>query len=80
MATAHWTEDLFVRHPEVFLAVHEHAWATGEEQARDNEKRSLHSFAPQDLQNLASSSLKTPHDAQPRPWRPGRAPAAGRAP
>src|SRR2546427_189061 len=35
MATAHWTEDLFLRHPDVFLAVHEHAWATGEEQARD---------------------------------------------
>src|SRR5438309_2213642 len=35
MATAHWTEDLFLRHPEVFLAVHEHAWSTGEEQARD---------------------------------------------
>ena len=35
MATAHWTEDLFLRHPDVFLAVHEHAWSTGEEQARD---------------------------------------------
>src|SRR2546426_593077 len=35
MAAVHWTEDLFLRHPEVFLAVHEHAWSTGEEQARD---------------------------------------------
>src|SRR2546427_3969415 len=35
MATAHWTEELFLRHPEVFLAIHEHAWSTGEEQARD---------------------------------------------
>jgi SAM-dependent methyltransferase len=35
MATAHWTEDLFLRHPEVFLAIHEHAWSTGEEQTRD---------------------------------------------
>src|SRR5438876_10504583 len=32
---AHWTEDLFLRHPEVFLAVHENAWSTGETQARD---------------------------------------------
>lgn len=30
-----WTEALFVRHPELFLAVHEHAWPYGEEQARD---------------------------------------------
>src|SRR2546425_12783268 len=35
MAAVHWTEDLFLRHPEVFLTVHEHAWSTGEEQARD---------------------------------------------
>ena len=35
MAAAHWTEDLFLRHPEVFLAVHENAWSKGEEQARD---------------------------------------------
>src|SRR2546428_13275434 len=35
MAAAHWTEDLFLRHPEVFLTVHENAWSTGEEQARD---------------------------------------------
>src|SRR5438132_14330299 len=34
-ATTHWTEDLFLRHPEVFLAVHENAWSTGETQARD---------------------------------------------
>src|SRR5437899_12987360 len=34
-ATTHWTEDLFLRHPEVFLTVHENAWSTGEEQARD---------------------------------------------
>src|SRR5437867_5087112 len=32
---AHWTEDLFLRHPEVFLAIHENAWSTGETQARD---------------------------------------------
>lgn len=35
MAAGDWTEDLFVRHDEAFLAVHEHAWAAGEEQARD---------------------------------------------
>src|SRR3989442_1700974 len=35
MAATHWTEDLFLRHPEVFLTVHENAWSTGEEQARD---------------------------------------------
>src|SRR5438128_10234783 len=35
MAAVHWTEDLFLRHPEVFLTVHEHAWSTDEEQARD---------------------------------------------
>src|SRR3989441_5555654 len=35
MATAHWTAELFLRHPEVVLAIHEHAWSTGEEQARD---------------------------------------------
>src|SRR5437764_14072441 len=32
---AHWTEDLFLRLPEVFLAIHENAWSTGETQARD---------------------------------------------
>src|SRR5436309_1561664 len=35
MAAAHWTEDLFLRHPEVFLAVHENAWSEGEGEARD---------------------------------------------
>src|SRR6266705_2581327 len=35
MAVTHWTEDLFLRYPEVFLAVHENAWSTGEKQARD---------------------------------------------
>lgn len=35
MAEGHWTEDLFLRHPEVFLSIHESAWATGEEQAKD---------------------------------------------
>lgn len=35
MTEAHWTEDLFLRHPEVFLAIHEAAWEPGEEQAKD---------------------------------------------
>src|SRR3989442_7694399 len=30
-----WAETLFLRHPEVFLAVHENAWSTGEAQAKD---------------------------------------------
>ena len=29
----HWTEQLFVDHEEIFLQVHEHGWAHGEEQA-----------------------------------------------
>src|SRR5438552_15093435 len=35
MSEGHWTETLFLRHPEVFLAVHENAWSTGEAQAND---------------------------------------------
>jgi SAM-dependent methyltransferase len=35
MSEGHWTEALFLRHPEVFLAVHENAWSTGDEQAKD---------------------------------------------
>src|SRR5438309_10819767 len=35
MAVTHWTEDLFLRYPDVFLAVHGNAWSTGEKQARD---------------------------------------------
>src|SRR5256712_10666727 len=35
MSEDHWTETLFLRHPEVFLAVHENAWSTGEAQAKD---------------------------------------------
>jgi SAM-dependent methyltransferase len=31
----HWTEDLFVGHDEIFLRIHEHGWAAGQEQARD---------------------------------------------
>ncbi len=31
----HWTQRLFVEHDEVFLQIHEHGWAAGEEQARD---------------------------------------------
>lgn len=34
MPEGHWTEDLFVTHGEVFLAIHEHGWEHGEEQAR----------------------------------------------
>ena len=33
----HWTEELFVAHDEIFLRIHEHGWAIGEEQARDLE-------------------------------------------
>src|SRR2546430_4451774 len=33
MSEDHWTETLFLRHPEVFLAVHENAWSSGEAQA-----------------------------------------------
>ncbi len=35
MPGEHWTEDLFVRHDDIFLRVHEHGWAAGEDQARD---------------------------------------------
>src|SRR5438876_10013209 len=35
MSEDHWTETLFLRHPEVFLAVHENAWSIGEAQAKD---------------------------------------------
>ena len=35
MVPGHWTEDLFLHHEEAFLAVHEHAWAHGEEQAEE---------------------------------------------
>ena len=35
---AHWTEELFLRHPDLFLAVHEHGWEEGEEQTRDLER------------------------------------------
>jgi len=31
----HWTQELFVGHDEIFLRIHEHGWAAGEEQARD---------------------------------------------
>lgn len=34
MPDRHWTEDLFLTHEEIFLRVHEHGWAAGEEQAR----------------------------------------------
>lgn len=35
MSGRHWTEDLFVGHEEIFLRIHEHGWAAGEQQARD---------------------------------------------
>ena len=35
MPGPHWTEDLFLGHDEIFLRIHEHGWAAGEEQARD---------------------------------------------
>lgn len=35
MTGPHWTERLFLDHPEVFLQIHEHGWDAGEEQARD---------------------------------------------
>jgi SAM-dependent methyltransferase len=35
MVEAHWTEILFLRHPEIFLAVHEAAWPAGEDQSND---------------------------------------------
>ncbi len=35
MPADHWTEVLFLRHPEVFLSIHEAAWTTGEEQSKD---------------------------------------------
>jgi len=31
----HWTEEMFLRHADLWLEVHERAWASGEEQARD---------------------------------------------
>ncbi len=33
MPESHWTEQLFLDHSEVFLRIHEHGWAPGEEQA-----------------------------------------------
>ncbi len=33
MPAADWTEELFVRHEEIFRAIHEHAWPHGVEQA-----------------------------------------------
>ncbi len=33
MPAEHWTEELFVRHEEIFRAIHEHAWPQGVEQA-----------------------------------------------
>lgn len=35
MAGPHWSEELFLRHADLWLAVHERAWAYGGEQARD---------------------------------------------
>ncbi len=34
MPPDHWTDELFVRHEEIFRAVHEHAWTYGVEQAQ----------------------------------------------
>lgn len=34
MAPGHWTDELFLKHPEIFLAIHESAWAAGEEQSK----------------------------------------------
>ncbi len=33
MPADHWTEELFVRHEEIFRAIHDHAWPHGAEQA-----------------------------------------------
>lgn len=33
MPEGHWTEKLFVDHSEIFLAIHEHGWEHGQEQA-----------------------------------------------
>ncbi len=35
MPEGHWTTQLFLDHEEIFLRIHEHGWAAGEEQARD---------------------------------------------
>ena len=35
MASEHWTEALFLRHPEAFLAILESAWESGERQSKD---------------------------------------------
>ncbi len=35
MASGHWTGELFLRHSEAFLPIHETAWARGEEETRD---------------------------------------------
>ncbi len=35
MPEGHWTSQLFLDHEEIFLRIHEHGWAAGEEQARD---------------------------------------------
>ncbi len=35
MPEGHWTQELFLDHSEIFLAIHEAAWAAGDGQARD---------------------------------------------
>lgn len=49
---AHWTEELFLRHPDLFLAVHEHGWEHGEEQARDLEQVLARFDVPKDARIL----------------------------
>jgi SAM-dependent methyltransferase len=43
VASAHWTDELFLRHGEIFRTIHEHAWQHGEAQAQDV-KRILERF------------------------------------
>src|SRR5437870_999396 len=59
MSEDHWTETLFLRHPEVFLAVHENAWSTGEAQAKD-------------LQRILRRRDGRPDPARVRETRPAR--------
>ena len=35
MPKGHWTDQLFLDHSEIFLQIHEHGWADGEEQSRE---------------------------------------------
>ncbi len=47
MPEGHWTKELFLDHGEVFLQIHEHGWAHGEEQAVSLKARFDHFGVPE---------------------------------